>query len=126
MLASETTFGDRLQRILDERGLTHSDLARAMFGTVTDERGYTVAKNRQVIRRYLTGMSEPSRATKAKMVKALGCRWSDLFPSDDQINMPGSGIVVTPERGGRLKLEVSIVLPKAVAEQVIDLLRDHM
>lgn len=45
------------------RRLNQSDLARLLWGTVMDTRGYEVARNRDRIRLYLTGLSYPSMHT---------------------------------------------------------------
>ena len=64
------------------RGLNHSDLARAINGTIKDTRGYDVARGRDRIGHYLRGESYPSLDTKYALAKAL-----DVFPDD----IPGPG-----------------------------------
>ena len=62
------------------RGFNHSDLARAIWGTVPDTRGYDVARNRDRIGAYLRGSSYPSLDTKYALAKALDVGWIDDIP----------------------------------------------
>ena len=54
-MSRKTALAERLQRIMTEKGLSQSGLARGLWGTTKDERGYTVARNRQVVGKYLRG-----------------------------------------------------------------------
>jgi len=58
-------------RTNDDTRHEHSDLARAVWGTVADQRGFQVARNRDRIGCYRRGTSYPSRATMPKVCAAL-------------------------------------------------------
>ena len=64
------------------RGLNHSDLARAIWGTVPDTRGYDVARNRDRIGAYLRGNSYPNLDTRYDLAAVFS-----VFPDD----IPGPG-----------------------------------
>lgn len=120
---ADPSFPDRLQRFMDDKNLTRADIARSIWGTFHDERGYEVAKNRQVIGRYLQGKAYPSAATRRKLTSAIGVRYSDLFPNDDPTNEPGSGITMTQVSQKESKLDISVIVPHKIAEEVIKLIR---
>lgn len=55
-----------------ERRISASDLARGVWGTMTDPRGYEVARNRDRIGHYLSGKSYPAMENLKKIAKVLG------------------------------------------------------
>lgn len=132
-MTEDPQFADRLQRLMDKKGMTRSDLARVVFGTTietrTDEYGnehvYEVAKNRQTIGKYLKGSVYPGAKTKTMLCKALGVRYADLFPGDDVTQRPGSGVTLTPKEGERYRLTVDVVLPIAEAMKVISIVSPY-
>jgi transcriptional regulator with XRE-family HTH domain len=124
-MSRKTGFGERLQRIMTEKGLTQSDLARKLWGTMTDERGYTVAKNRQNLGKYLAGENEPRLSTMRKMAEVLGVPISALDPSSDPLNRAGSGLHVQYLDAQRARLEVSLVAPHDIVHQAVRLLSQY-
>jgi hypothetical protein len=62
------------------RGLTKSSLARLIWGSVDDPRGYKVAKNRDRIGVYLSGTGYPSLDTKYKLAEVFDVGWIDDIP----------------------------------------------
>ena len=62
------------------RGFNRSDLARLIWGTVPDARGYDVAKNRDRIGVYLRGTGYPSLDTKYKLAEVFDVGWIDDIP----------------------------------------------
>ena len=121
--SQDPSFPDRLQRFMDDKNLSRADLARSIWGTFHDERGYEVAKNRQIIGRYLQGKAYPSGSTRRKLAAAIGVRYAELFPNDDPTNQPGSGITMTQISRKESKLDVSVIVPHQIAEEVIKLVR---
>jgi hypothetical protein len=75
-------FAEWLAAQMAARGFNRSDLARLIWGTVPDTRGYDVAKNRDRIGVYLSGAGYPSLDTKYKLAEVF-----DVFPDD----IPGPG-----------------------------------
>ena len=65
-------FAKTLQACMQQAGLNNSDLARCVWGTTTDNRGITVARNRDRIGRYLAGTSYPNPGNLWKIAGALG------------------------------------------------------
>lgn len=61
-----------------EKGLSASDLARMIWGTTTDYRGYKVARNRDRIGNYLAGVSYPNHENLHQIAVALGVDVGDL------------------------------------------------
>jgi len=70
----EATFADRVQAILDERGLTRVDLAKAR------EIG------QPAISMLLSRRARPRRRTVEKVAKALGVDSSDLWPEAETLS----------------------------------------
>lgn len=118
----KTEFAERLQRLMSERRISQSDLARMIWNTTKDERGYEVARNRQVIGKYLSGAVRPRMATLRKMAEVLDVSISELDPSSDPVERPGSGIYVEQVDEDNVRLEVRIVVPRTVAREVVTLL----
>jgi transcriptional regulator with XRE-family HTH domain len=118
----KTAFAERLERIMMERNLSRSDVARLIWGTMTDERGYTVARNRQVLGKYLSGEVEPRMSTKRRMAEVLSVPMAALDPSSDPLDRPGSGIYVEPVDAVRSRIQVNMVAPNDVVRQVVVLL----
>lgn len=116
-------FPDRLQRAMLRRDLTSSDLARLMWGTGVDEKGYTVARNRQIIARYLEGNVYPRSKNRRRLSRALDIPYADLFPHEAA--MTGSGIAMKPVGGQTILLELSVALPVAVAWTIVEMALMH-
>jgi transcriptional regulator with XRE-family HTH domain len=53
-------FRQALARLMHERGMSASDLARKIWGATQDSRGYSVARNRDRLTHYLAGTGYPS------------------------------------------------------------------
>ncbi|WP_288927182.1 helix-turn-helix transcriptional regulator [uncultured Maritimibacter sp.] len=118
-------FPDRLQRLMDKKSLNQADIARHIWGTVMDERGYTVAKNRQTIGKYLSGKIYPSPPARRKLAEALNVPYGELFPKDDPTAVVGSGIVLHKKGADLYDLEISVSVPLTVATQVIELVKEY-
>ena len=65
------TFAKLLHDAMQAKKMSASDLARAVWGTMRDNRGYEVAKGRDRIGHYLAGTSRPESANLSKIAKAL-------------------------------------------------------
>lgn len=122
---TDPSFGDRLQRLMDERQMTRADLARHIWGTMEDERGYTVARNRQLVGKYVAGTVTPSEKAMRLIAEALKVSYAELDPSSDPTRRPGSGIVLTAVDRRNYRLDLSLVVPSEVATKVITLVSDY-
>lgn len=115
-------FAERLQRIMTEKNLSQSDVARLVWGTMTDERGYTVARNRQVLGKYLSGTVEPRQRTLRRMAEVLDVPIANLDPHSDPLSRPGSGLYIEPIDRQHVRLEVNMVIPNEVVPEIVALL----
>lgn len=80
-------FTKALRDAMADRQMNASDLAKQIWGTVKDPRGYPVAKNRDRIGTYLAGTGYPSRESMEKLCKALSMNPSD-FPTPTHTRAP--------------------------------------
>lgn len=124
-MKKDPTFPDRLQRLMDKQSLTRADLARRVWGTIVDERGYEVAKGRQLVGKYLSGGTVPSENTKKKLATALNVSFQEIDPKSLASDRPGSGITLTPVGNTQSRLDLSIVLPIEVAGDIIQRLAPY-
>lgn len=68
------TFGARLERILIDRNMTQTDLARLVFDQdepSTDSRGYEIVRGKDRISSYVNGRQLPSRINYKKILQVL-------------------------------------------------------
>jgi transcriptional regulator with XRE-family HTH domain len=120
------SFKARLYYLRRQRGWTQSELARRVWGSVEDARGYSVAKHRDRISIYEHGSATPRRESLDAIAKALGVTVSELAPdlvaaSRGGPAIPGSvSLVGLP--GGQARLTVDAVVSFEVALQVARLL----
>ena len=90
-------FASALRTAMLEQKLSASEVARRVWGTTTDTRGYTVASNRDRIGHYLAGTSYPEPENLAKLARALNLPVEDLAV-DKPVFVAGGG---SSYRGGR-------------------------
>ena len=121
-------FARTLREAMAVKNMTHSDLARAVWGTSPDPRGYPVAKNRDRIGSYLAGTGFPSKETLPKLAAALGLSVDELpIPrrSTSTREFSGAGDVVftmLAEHPGFCLLRVSKLLPIEIGLQIVNLI----
>lgn len=75
-------FAARLRQAMN--GRTNSDLAREVWGTIKDSRGYDVPKNRDRVAAYLDGRARPEPDNLAKIANVLGIPIEELQIKDRQ------------------------------------------
>lgn len=73
-------FSRRLYELRTEKGMSMSDLARKIWGTVTDARGYEVPRNKDRISRWERGDQVPERQNLERLAEALETTVDDLAP----------------------------------------------
>lgn len=118
-------FARRLHDRLTELEMSQSDLAKKIWGTVPDKRGFEVARNRDRISQYVKGRSLPDRENAKKLAKALNCEVEDLVPE-----RPGAADAAHPEvsmvavagRNDRVRLIVNKAMSLTLAAAIIDML----
>lgn len=85
----QETMGERIVRLRTAAGIdSAAELARRIYGTTTDKRGYSVAKNRDTIWRYETNKAMPSRKNIERMAVVLGVTVAELDPSRASPGVP--------------------------------------
>lgn len=123
-------FSARLQRILDEKGWSPSELARQIFGEKLEKRtakaGYeyetTVAKNRQVVSKWVKGETIPQQKHRVMLASALNCSVEDLIP-----HAPQNGWVMgAVGDDGKVEVNLSARLPAHTAQTVYDIIKGHL
>lgn len=75
-----STFAENLRKARVDRGLSASELAREIWGTTVDSRGYKVAKNRDRISVWESGKSVPEPHSLQKLSDVLGIPIEELAP----------------------------------------------
>ncbi len=75
------TFARNLHQAMLDRGMSQSDLARALWGETTTPEGRTVAKSRERISVYLRGRTIPTTQTLRSIAEVLGMTPEELAPN---------------------------------------------
>lgn len=108
--------------------MTQSDLARAIWGSTTDRRGYEVAKNRDRISVYLKGNAIPDPVNMRKLADSLGVKEEDLAPdivaSAVERENPEMAMAMAPGHPDKCFLQINKLVPLTKAAKVISLLAD--
>lgn len=122
------TFARRLHDALLEKGMSQSDLARAVWGTTEDPRGFEVAKNRDRVSQYLKGRSLPDRENAQKIASVLGIEVDDLVPPrgssiDDE--KPEVSMKALAGHSDKVRLTVNKTISFGLAAQIIALLAGY-
>jgi len=124
--AALEAFGRRLQARMIERRVNASEVARAVWGTTTDGRGYTVARNRDRMSQYLAGRSTPTPDNLKRIADFLGTTPEDLAPDLHAAAIdrtpPELAMHQAPGRPDRVHLRVDKIVPLDVAAKIIALL----
>lgn len=75
-----SNFPKNLKKLRQDRGWSQSDLAREIWGTTKDGRGYDVARNRDRISVYEKGTSVPTEDHLREIATVLGVSPQELAP----------------------------------------------
>jgi transcriptional regulator with XRE-family HTH domain len=127
---AKTGFSDRLARLLNERGLTQSDLARLIWGDAPPGKtGRVLAKNRDRISKYLQGTILPDGKTVAVLAAALRCQPEDLIPPivgsrSDRENPELSMTIIAGHRD-KVHLTINVVVDLCTALEMASLLQNR-
>lgn len=130
-------FADALRAAMKKANMTASDVARQIWGTTTNPRGYEIARNRDRISQYLTGNSYPGPENLQKLADAVGVHVSVLQidnppryavrrqPSLRRAATPGAPalegtqlVLLEGEDAGLARLTVDRVIPVGLAMQI--------
>ncbi|GKY89262.1 helix-turn-helix domain-containing protein [Sinisalibacter aestuarii] len=126
------SFKECLYQARRAKGWSQSELARQMWGSVEDSRGYTVAKNRDRISAYERGRATPERETLDLLVKVFDVTIEELAPDlvlrRAESTGEASGVHMTLVDGSMsvARLEVNVTVSLETASKVIALLGSEM
>ena len=122
-------FAARLHKIMMDRGLTDSDLAKLIWGTRIDPAtNYEVARNRDRVGVYLAGTGKPNRKTLKLMADKLNLPVTELMPEIEEkiASLPGAvPNALTDLGGGKCRLQVDKVLPTVLATKITLMIAEH-
>ena len=123
------TFGDRLHRILIERNMSQSDLARLVFKeTRTDKRGYDLVVGKDRISAYIKGRAKPEPRTLRLIAEALKMTPEELAPElVSEANRHATPTVLIEALSGhtdKLRLQINQLVPHATAVKILALLKE--
>lgn len=116
--AALVEFGSKLQDLMNKKGWTQSDLARAAAKFMPDKKF-----NRDNVSQYVRGLSFPLPMRLNAIAKALGVPVEDLRPA----GLPGAGSKNPPLElraigDGMAWLHVNQAIPMDVAMQIVSIL----
>jgi hypothetical protein len=151
-LARYPLFAQTLDRAMKKTGQSPSDVARKVWGTVKNKRGYDVARNRDRMSHYLAGTSFPTPDNLVRLAEAVGVSPEDLAldipPSrgpaaagaDPNLANPATAaprrtpasigtlvqtsLPAEPGKPGKVLLDVYRAIPWKLAEQINALLKE--
>jgi transcriptional regulator with XRE-family HTH domain len=130
MVKIQKDFADNLARLMQAKGMKQSDLAREVWGTAKDKRGYEVARNRDRISAYLAGAGIPETDNLNKIAAALGCTAEDLLGAEEMAARPLTrtrahqveiNMVSVFDRPGWMQISLNLVCPLADAQEFLAL-----
>ncbi len=121
-------FARRLHEALVQNRMSQSDLARKVWGSTTDKRGYDVARNRDRISVYLRGESLPDASNMQAIADALGMTVAELAPdvTAAAVERENPEVAMTAIAGhtDKVYLRVNKLVPLALAAKIVTLLAD--
>lgn len=122
------TFARRLHKLMLEKKMSQSDLARKIWGQGTDSRGYNVAKNRDRISVYLKGQSYPDQINLQRIADVLGVTTEELAPdavaAAVERDNPEVQFTMVAGHSDKVYLRVNKLVPMALAAKIVTLLSE--
>lgn len=124
------SFGDRLRRILIERNMSQSDLARLVFNEIrTDNRGYDVVVGKDRISEYVRNKQTPTPRILRQIATALKMTPEELAPelvSAGNKNSAGPTVLIEALSGhtDKVRLQIHQLVPRRIAAKILALLDD--
>lgn len=122
-------FARKLHDLRTQKGMSQSDLARAIWGETTDTKGNPVAKNRDRISQYEKGRSYPEPHNLKALADALGVDEAVLAPEVVAAAVdreePEVQIVAVRGHPDKVHVIVNTLTTMAVAAQIMTLLTQN-
>lgn len=124
----ESPFQKRLRRLMEEQDVSQADLARRIWGEVTEKRfsragteyETSVAKNRQVMASWASGRSEPTARNLVRLANALGTdpHYLKTGERDD------SGVIIgAVDDKGLVQVDIVAKVPVHIARAIHELVK---
>lgn len=121
-----TKFASNLRRARLEKGMSASDLARAIWGTTQDSNGHTVARNRDRISIWERAKAFPTDEHLQEVAKALGMTVEDLAPERSMASIERSApefqMHMIPGGENRVILRLNTITSLETATEIAGLL----
>jgi transcriptional regulator with XRE-family HTH domain len=115
-------FARKLHDVLTANNMSQSDLAREVWGTTRDGRGFEVAKGRDRISAYVNAKAFPEPGTLRMLAKALNMKPEELAPEAvaSAVDRENPAVSITAVAGhfDKVYLRVNQLVPLAVALEV--------
>jgi transcriptional regulator with XRE-family HTH domain len=122
-------FSRRLHEIMIEKGLSQSDLARKIWGTIENNQGYTVAKNRDRISVWLRGEVIPDARNMKMLAEALDTELEDLAPDIMAATVdresPEISMNMIAGHSDKVHLHINKLLPFVLASKIVQMIADQ-
>ena len=104
-------------------GLNNSEVARRVWGTTKDKRGYDVARNRDRIGHYLAGASYPEPENLVKLADVIGVPVAELASDKPPTirtprQLSGLQVILLADQPEMARLEISMTLPWELALEI--------
>jgi hypothetical protein len=115
-------FANALRAAMLKQGLSASEVARRVWGTTKDSRGYDVARNRDRIGHYLNETSYPEPENLIKLAEVLELDVQDLAV-DKPVFVAGAGTSYRGRQPGDIQMTVLADQPnkaRLVFDRVLD------
>lgn len=121
-------FSAKLRRLMEERDMNASQLARALYGTIVETRydrngnpyQTEVPARRSAVSMWVKGQRTPNPQARIELARHFGVPLAEL--SDDM----GGLHVSAPDAEGMVDLEVNLRVPAHVARTVAHILEDFV
>lgn len=126
-------FAEALKQAMIKGNLSASEVARRMWGTTKDKRGYTGARNRDRIGHYLAGTSHPEPENLQKLADAIGVSVEELKSERQPVNStaPRSRslngvlqITTVADHPDKLRLQTDRTIDWRLAVQIFKMLKE--
>ncbi len=123
------SFGDRLYRILLDRNMSQTDLARLVFNESRyDKRGYEVVVGKDAISQYINGKATPTPKRLKRIADALKVPVDELAPELLASTRPGAASAIKIEAIAghidKVLLQIRRIVPLETAVRIAGVLSE--
>ena len=127
-------FAETLRAAMLKQKLNASEVARRVWGSTKDTRGYDVARNRDRIGHYLAGTSYPEPDNLIKLANVIGVPVEDLAV-DKPVSVAGGGnprggsgrdtqVTFMSDNLNKARLQIDRVMNADLAIRIVQMIKD--